>query len=318
MTAAMTEPSPAAPPRFVLECPKCEGKFNLKKYVPDKKVRCRRCRAIVKIPIVDAYLTEDQRRQFADAKPLAPEMQAKLVKVFSLRRLVGMTALMVVLLAGGLYIFWMKMERPAAPAAAKRKDEKKITAEWMATHASTFDFPMGRGFEWAYVIGPADGGTAPRQEEHKVIAQSGGPDDPPQFELAIAGPSGARKQMIRIDNAGVFVLAEERGADRFTFEPPLPVMKFPMLPGEVWAYGGQFGRTGGGTEVWDLEFRVTTEVVESGIGKRECFRVETRGQRGVAKVDETHWYAPGVGLVKRVVREGDKVVEEAKLVRNKQ
>jgi hypothetical protein len=53
-------------------------------------------------------------------------------------------------------------------------------------------------------------------------------------------------------------------------------------------------------------------MVETPAGKFPCFRVELKGVRAGRPVEEIHWYAKGVGLVKRQTQlEGS--VEEAVL-----
>ncbi len=306
------EARPAIPEKLQLECPQCDTRFTLKRYVPDKKVRCRKCRAIIKIPVVAEYLTDAQKREFVavvGGGSIAPEMQVKVARIFSVPRLALMTLSMLLLLGAGIWVFAWRARQVSAPRAVE-KPAVKHTIAWLQKNNRAFDFPIWQGYEWAYTL--TDGG----QEQRFVVAQSGGADDFGQFEMSIAHPASPRRMTVRVQDEGVFVPVEQRGPDRYVYEPPLPILKLPLAPGDIWTYQGKRTLEGGAAEPVDLEFRVSTEVVECGIGKKDCFRIVIAGMRGETKIDETQWYAPGVGLVKRCeVVDGKS--EEGKLLRFK-
>jgi len=291
--------------KFVLECPACGVRFNLKRYVPDKKVRCKKCRAIMRIPVVEAHLTDAEKSRFVGGGEADARVDAQVARILSLPRLAVMTVSMLVLLGAGVYMFWKRAQRPPTPVATKTTAHR-LTAEWLAKNNKRFDYPLGLGFEWAYAVGD-------RQEERRVVAQAGGAQDNPQFEVVAA----AVRESIRIEDEGVMLVRETRGADAYAFDPPLCVMRLPLVPGDVWTYEGRRAKEGGAAEAWSLEFRVSTEIVDTAIGKKDCFKVQMTGTRGAAKVEETCWYTPGVGLVRRVTSVDGKG-EEAKIVRFKQ
>ena len=78
-------------------------------------------------------------------------------------------------------------------------------------------------------------------------------------------------------------------------------MPHPLYTDGAWAQEAAGRLENGATEAWKVAFQgVRVEKIQCPAGTFElCVRVEIRGERGGRKVEETHWYARGVGLVKR-------------------
>ena len=96
--------------RYILECPDCEARFDLKAYVPEKRVRCRKCRAILSVP----FAPGDPAGEKA-APELPPELRRKVSGALSLRRLAVLAAVLLVAVFAGLLVL---VQRRAPGAAA--------------------------------------------------------------------------------------------------------------------------------------------------------------------------------------------------------
>lgn len=275
--------------KYLLECPECEARFELKKYAPDSRVRCGKCDAVVVIP----YAPGDGPPAKASAgKPLDPELRKKVVRALSLRKLGLVAFLLAMAAAGGLYILVKKREAgPAAPPAAP---EERMTLQKVTQLNRTLVLPLGAGFSWEYAV--TGGGTEYRQ----VVAAGLSPSQDPEFDLVIRGSSLTSRQSLRVLNDGVYLATEIRSDGRRDHKPPVLIVPHPMYSDAPWTQSGEGTREGGVKEKWKVDCNVTLlEQVETPAGKFPCFRVEMKGVRGGKAVEEIHWYAKGVGLVKR-------------------
>jgi hypothetical protein len=243
---------------------------------------------VVIVPAADGSLVEPDRK----GRELDPRIRQKLVRALPLRRLAIVSALLLVSLLGGFYILVRRSE--ARGAETEPKLPPKLTLERVAEENRLLAMPLGRGFIWQYAL--AGGGT----EERKVAFVSMSAEGTPEADLAISGSSVAVKQTLRVTLDGVYLVAESRAGERTTLVPPLKVVPHPMHTDDAWSYRGDCVREGGGAERWELDSSVeAVEPVDSGVGKLACFRVTVKGSRGFQPVDETLWYAKGVGLVRR-------------------
>lgn len=280
--------------RYVLECPQCDARFNLRRYVANKRVRCRKCRAVVIIPAVEGLAPAPAARE------LPPEVRRTLARVFSLPRLAAAAGVLVVVFLGGLYLLIRKSEARAAPEPEPRIDPP-LTLEAVEAMRPTMALPLGRGMSWEYAL--SGGGT----EVRRVAHLSRGPEGEPQFDIAVTGSRDPVPQTLRVTRDGVYLLSELRGGLRHTFDPPLRLA--PAFTDDRWTYEGDCHREGGGIEQCRIQFTVAPEVVDCGLGRKLCYRVEMKGDRGYRKVDEVFWFAKGVGVVKRRTTDGDRVEE---------
>lgn len=283
--------------KYVLECPECEARFELREYAPEKRVRCRKCDTVVEIP----YAPGD-RPPAKEKAELRPELRSKVVRALSLRKLGLVAFLLAVAAAGGFYILVKKHEAgPAAPPAAP---EERITLQRVTLLNRTLVLPLGAGFSWEYAL--AGGGTEMRQ-----VVQAGlSPAQEPEYDLVVRGSSLTSRQSLRVLRDGVYLATEIRSDGKREFKPPVLLVPHPMYSDAPWTQSGEEGREGGAREKWKVDCVTTLlEQVETPAGKFPCFRVEMKGVRGGKPVEEIHWYAKGVGLVKRKTKLEDGVEE---------
>ncbi len=282
--------------RYVLECPACDARFELKKYAPDKRVHCRKCRAVVIIPAENGAAS-------VPARPIDPRIQQKLARFFSLKKLALVSGLLALALAGGSYILWQKSRTRLDPPA---KPPEKVTLESLAKMNPGLAFPLGRGFVWEYEL---SGGVT---ETRRVPEMAAGLEtDEPEGDLILTGA----RQTFRVSHDGVYLLSETRSGGKLTLSKPLLWAPYPMYSDSRWDYEGDAQRHGAPPEKWRLSFQVQgLDAIDWGAGRKLCFRLHIEGDKGGMKVDELLWYANGTGLVKRASRV-DGRTEEARLVR---
>ncbi len=288
-------------PRYILECPRCAARFNLRRHAPGWRIRCRRCRAVMIVPEAPGRVLNIEG---PGARPLPPDVRARLVKALSLKRLAALSLLLAAALAGLTAAIVRKGEGREGPRPGPAPAER-LTLDRLAAINRLLAIPLGRGFAWEYAL--ASGGT----EVRRVIYLSRGLDDEPLAEVTIVGPSGPWRQTLRASADGVYLVSEFRGDARWAYSTPIRLVPHPMYLEDAWGFRGSRIREGGASEDCVLEFRVAprAEAVNSGVGRQTCFRVEVSGSLGAAKVEETLWYAKGVGLVKRRGLAGGRVDE---------
>lgn len=286
--------------KYVLECPRCEARFELRKYAPDKRVHCRKCRAVVIIPSVPGAATGPAEA----GKPLNPRLQEKLTRVFSLRKLALVSLLLAVALAGGFTILIKKSDL-RAPAASKKPPEK-MTLEGLAKANHALAFPLGAGYSWEYEL---SGGVT---ETRRVLTVAPGMEtEEPEAEFVQPG----LRQTFRVTSDGVYLLSEIGAGGKRTLSKPMLWVPVPMYTDSSWEYEGEALPHGAPPEKWKLAFKVQRlEALDWGAGRKSCFLLHVQGEKAGAKIEEFLWYSNGTGLVKRMSKL-DGRVEEAKLTR---
>lgn len=293
--------------RYILECPRCLGKAELRRYAPGKRVLCRGCRAILAVPEAPG---SPPPARWGEPAPLSPELRAKVVGALALRRL-GVIAFVLTLALLAAALALVRKRESSSPAASPTPPPvPRMTLSRLAEINRFSALPLGKGFSWEYAL--PGGGT----EVWRVALLSRGMEDEPLADVGIAGPAEGVRQTWRVAPDGVYLVSETRGGAGYSFEPPLRLVAHPLYLEEAWTYTGARRREGGAAEEWTLEFRAAAkpETVDSGVGRQTCIRVDVKGRRGPATADESLWYARGVGLVKRRARDGDRT-EEAILMR---
>src|SRR5207248_4922604 len=108
---------------------------------------------------------------------------------------------------------------------------------------------------------------------------------------------GRRAQVLPYER----VLVSERGLFRVEFQraaynPPYEALRLPLRPGKSW----DIDATTGGVKFGGTSTAVGVERVKVPAGEYEAFRVDTAGTGGKPQRD-SHWYAPGGGLVQHEV-----------------
>jgi hypothetical protein len=277
--------------KYVLECPSCVARFELKKYEPESRVRCRKCKAVVVVPSEPGGGTAQTREE----KPLDPELRKKLIGILSLRKLALISSLLALALAGGIYILLRRGESPSPESAARVPE--RVTLARMPELNRHLAQPLGRAFSWEYVT------SSGQSEEWKVVQVGVGPEQEPEFDLQMSTSAGGYRRTLRVLRDGVHLMSEIRPDGRYVYAPPLKLVPMPMHLDDAWEYAGEARKEGGGSEKWSVRFvGLRGENVDSRAGKLPCIRVELSGTVGARRLDESLWYALGVGLVKREIR----------------
>lgn len=270
--------------KYALECPGCLARFVLKRVVPGKRVRCRKCRAVIIIPDPGGP---------PSSRELDPRLRRKLVGTLSLARLVAVAVLLVMALGAGLFILFEGRQALRVKAPAPRP-VPKLTLEDMGAVNRRVVLPLEQGFTWDYAL--QDGGT----EQRRVVSVSTGPVGAPEYDLSVIGGSREGYRVLRVLGDGIYLISEVTPEGRAPFTPPMKLVSFPMYTDDRWSYEGGCARPGEGYEAWKLGFEVHgAERIECKEGSFVCFRLEVDGERGSKRFSETLWYAIGVGLVKR-------------------
>lgn len=283
--------------RYVLECPRCEARFDLKRYQPDQRVRCRKCRSVMAVP----GATEPNAPQTA----IRGELRDRLVDTLGLKRLALASVLLLVSIIACAVLLARRAEAP--PPAPEEKPPRVPTLETMAEENLMLVLPLGTGFSWEYLL---KGGAT---EQRRVVLASRGLEDVPEFDLGITGSLEEGKRTLRVMRDGLYWVGESSPEGRFKFQPPLRLVPTPLYTDDAWSCRSERTRDGGGTEIWKIDYAVRgMESIEAAGEKRSCFRVDGKGTRGTRSVQETLWYCRGVGLVRRRT-EVDGRVEEATL-----
>lgn len=292
--------------RYILECPRCLARFNLRRYAPDERVRCRKCRAVVIIPRAPG----DEEKSAEDPLlKLNPRIRMKVQKRHSLKRLSILSGLfLLALLLTMLIVIRRHRAEPARRAAENvPAPTGEITLDTMDEANRMLVTPFGGGFSWDYAL--KSGGT----ETRRVVLASRGRDGAPEFDVATVGSREAGLRTYRVRNDGVYIDSESRGGEDFTFDPPFRLLPHPLYTDDTWSYSGARMVEGGAAVAWTMEYAVARmEKVDAAGAERVCFVVEGKGDRGGRAIKETLWYCRGLGLVKRRT-EVNGEVEEALL-----
>ncbi len=286
--------------QYVLECPACLARINLRRYIPRRRIRCPKCRAVVEIPVLEGAGPGDA--------PGGPRLRERFGEILRLKRLAAVALLLVLALAAGFTI--LVRQREGRATAAEGAPEDLVTVATLPTVNRTLAIPLARGHSWEYSI--KGGGT----EERTVLRMVPGTDDAPEFEVVTRGTREAARQTLRAMKDGVYLVSEARGDARVSFEPPLRLVPRPLHTDDPpWTYEGDCVREGGAAERWRLEFTVKgAEAVNTGMGRQTATRIDICGKQGTTAVEESLWYVKGLGVVRRVTRLDDRV-EEATLIK---
>jgi len=289
---------------LLLECPNCAARYPLKRHEPDRRVRCRKCRA----PMVIPRLPWEEVAEKGEAPQLAPEVKAKIVRSFRLRRWLLASVLFVLSAGLGVVVLIRRMGSQAGSARAESVDSP-MSFEKVFEENRRSPLPLKTGYEWVL----KSGGTT---EERRVIGSHLGPGNLPQFEMAVTGRGGGVRRLLRCGNDGVRVVEEVSATGKKTaYHPPYLWIPRPLHMDSRWSHRGGVEEDGRFLELI-LEYRVAyVEAVTTPAGTYSCYKVEITGRRGTTEVNEAEWLALGVGLVKRRLRASSGELDEFLLQR---
>jgi uncharacterized protein DUF3108 len=183
------------------------------------------------------------------------------------------------------------------------------TVTWAEPSNESF-FPMEKGTAWVY--------------KTTQKGKSGSFDMNVVIEAPWKGSSGSGMIMTQKDKRGTmrqFLVENENGifidmlalSKAFTpevttrFSPAVPLLIFPLVPGTKVHWGGRLKVAWVDKPiVFDGEV-VGWEDMEVPAGKFHCIKLHYHEKRGEEIIDETAWYAEGVGQVKY---DGGKYIKE--------
>lgn len=259
---------------LVLECPACTAKFNLKRYVAEKRIRCRKCSAIVELPALQGQAAE----------PAAPPRRAAPLLGWAI--LTGVSLVILMPLGFFSYVAWEEAERRSIVGPPESMPRGPIRLEEMQAMAATMPIPLSRGTAWEYECGG-------ELETQAVVSVVGGDGvRPPEAAVRVRRRSHEETRTYRIERDGVYWIK----LDESEFVPPLKVAALPLNMDSEWSGGETFA----GNELWSLRFAADgAETITVPAGTFACTRVVVTGARGNVDWVERLWIAKGVGVVKR-------------------
>lgn len=150
--------------------------------------------------------------------------------------------------------------------------------------------PLEAGMEWVYSV---DG-------HQTQISRVGAAVRVGRFECRIVEArtgEAVEKFWMRSERDGLKVYRISEGERTFDFDDPMILIRYPASAGARWKFEERHGPV-------SLEVEGVYEADEElavGKGRRRCARVKlVKTVQGRPVLVQTSWYAPGVGLVKRV------------------
>ncbi len=280
---------------YQLECPACLARFHLKKHVPEKRIRCRKCRKVMIIPPLPGVVVEKVRHA------LAPERKEVVTRPLRLRAL-SLAAPLILLAVGATTFLLMEQVEIRLEEDSTREKKGPMTFDRLLEENQRSPFPLAIGLGWIYA------GEGEVSEERHVISSYPSQDSEPQFEYTLTDPVGSTRMLLRATNEGILLLEEKTiTGDQISYDPPLLVVPSPLYMESKWEYNGSVSR-GTQVEKWDLTFAVeNAESVITPVGTFSCLRVLSSGFRGKTPVEETVWYSLGTGPVQIRKRIGERM-----------
>lgn len=173
-------------------------------------------------------------------------------------------------------------------------------------------FPIKLGATWTYeVVAPQanSGEVQTFTQEVKVVKTT---KANPGFYVALEHRENgalARIEKYYVTPAGVLRIAGgENASEKLT--PPLPLLRFPLLPEKTWKWKGKIVVKSGSGDAEATMSVSGPEEVEVSAGKFAALQVHCEqilygrlnGKPTRAALPVDYWFAPGVGLVQRKVR----------------
>ncbi|HYE98872.1 MAG TPA: hypothetical protein VEJ18_08175, partial [Planctomycetota bacterium] len=230
-------------PTYQLECPDCDARFELRRYAPERRVRCTSCRAILVIP----YAPDDPAAPKDDPPALPPELRRRLSGALALRKLGLLAALLVAVVAAGVVLVVQRRQARLAEIQAP-PPPPKLTLETMPVLLHGHALPLGRGAAWEYSV---DGRGA---EVREVLRVTRGPEDAPEFDLHVRGSAQSGTISLRVAPHGLLLRAWSGPDGRLVFDEPPLLLPHPLYTDSRWTLAGE-GRDETGAPVkWSVEY----------------------------------------------------------------
>lgn len=175
-------------------------------------------------------------------------------------------------------------------------------------------FPLTVGNRWTFeqtvVAQRSDGQSANEEREVTFQVKSVNPiEGGVAAEIEIVDKDGNVVDITnwRVTSAGIYQSAAGIGAQRGTFEPPQPIIMFPLEQGKKFEYSGRGPRPiadiGNFSTVGTI---LGQQPVDTAMGPISAYAVEIRstfnvtadGQSVEVRSESTTWWAPDIGLVR--------------------
>lgn len=270
---------------YQLECPACLVRFHLKKHIPGKRIRCRKCRKIMTIPPLPGV-------HIKKSEITLPPEHRKVLKTPLHLKLLGIVVPLLLLAVGSSIALLLNRVDIQKTFREQEKKEGQMTFEKWNRERLKSPFPLAIGYQWKY---KGEGDVA---EERRVISSHLAPTTEPQFEYTVTDPIQSARQLLRATNDGVLLLEEKNlDGDEYRYDPPLLVVPRPIYLESKWTYQGKVIHEDN-REEWDLTFLVQkSETITTPVGTFNTLRVQVSGVKGDLPVEETIWYALGSGVV---------------------
>jgi hypothetical protein len=158
-------------------------------------------------------------------------------------------------------------------------------------------YPIRKGDTWVYETKGRKDGTS--TEYVQVVTKVETKEGVVHVTLGmVEGGETALWAEVEVSQAGVV----SRIAAGRKLDPPKAVIKLPFKPGEKWHY--QPNPEGGGPVGKRTYTSVAEEEVEVPAGKYKAIRIDETWEDRGGPMRSSHWFAPGVGLVKQSTFEG--------------
>jgi hypothetical protein len=277
-------------PQYLLECPRCLGRTQLDEVHPGARERCKKCRAVLLVPVADGVKEEEGR--------VEPDRRRRSIQLLGIWRLAAVAIGSMSLLVG--VGWWIGAVQDvgegggARPGRSGKRPDRPIRAEDLKEFNVTSPWPLAAGWRWVYESGQAE-------EERWVSASYGGADETSCFDLKFQRGDSAKAWSLAVRGDGIYLLSETREGVKWQFRTPLRWFPVPLLADDEWvceaeAWAGE-GESAVG-EVWTIRCRSAVERVTTEAGTWLCTRVDLSGQAGGRGIADSWWMARGVGPVK--------------------
>jgi len=159
-------------------------------------------------------------------------------------------------------------------------------------------FPLEKGMRWTYAVGDA--------ETEMTIKGKAKVGEIECVKVETASGAASSTEFFSVDDKGVMLRKIESWQNETLGErepePAIPRLKFGTKKGESWEWKGAVaGQAQSAKYVNEGE-----EEIEVPAGKYTCLRIRTVAEAAGGKYTIDRWFAKGVGMVKTVVKMGER------------
>lgn len=162
-------------------------------------------------------------------------------------------------------------------------------------------FPLRVNDWWKYRSTQASGAIS--EFTLAVISEDKRADGLLRRTVELSNPNPLIRDRYVKPTGSVLLVDEEYlgSGGRASFDPPRPILQYPLRPGASWQWSGT-GR--GGIRIEEASEVFPSERVETPAGRFDAVKVVVRIAQGGAQATKTSWYAAGIGLVRQATDSG--------------